>query len=173
MKKDLLLRFGADAKTLYDKPKESYGPITVAEAHNLFLRLGKAYSVFLENVSTPSKNNSTAFTNLNDEGIYSWNHERPAILISSTSWTEDEDFGILLRALQDYDNAASQEDNPQFPNLLCVITGKGPQKEDYKRRISKQVCKYVLIIVRICGNFLFPVFRSNNLLYINKINTLF
>ena len=147
MKKDLLKRFGADAKTLYDKPKESYGPITVEEAHNLFVRLGIKYPVFRENVLTAGKNNSTAFTNINEDGIYSWNHERPAILISSTSWTEDEDFGILLQALLDYDNAAAQDDNPQLPNLLCVITGKGPQKEYYCREIADQVYKCILSIV--------------------------
>ena len=147
MKNDLLERFGADAKTLYDKPKECYGPISVEEAHKLFLKLGKKYPVFLENDSTSEKYNITAFTNLNDEGIYSWNQERPAILISSTSWTEDEDFGILLRALEDYDDAAAQNDNHlQFPNLLCVITGKGPQKEYYCRHIANQVCQCIVVM---------------------------
>ena len=63
---------------------------------------------------------------------------RPGVLVSSTSWTEDEDFSILLDALQLYEDKCS-ESQGLYPNLLCVITGKGPQKEFYQERIQ-EIC---------------------------------
>ncbi len=57
--------------------------------------------------------------------------DRPGLLISSTSWTEDEDFSTLLRALDDYETAKKAEPD-DFPNLVCAITGKGPLKEHYQ-----------------------------------------
>jgi beta-1,4-mannosyltransferase len=66
------------------------------------------------------------------------------MIISSTSWTEDEDFGILLNALQQYDKMADAESS-KLPNLVCVITGKGPLKEHYLGIISKITLKHVEI----------------------------
>lgn len=59
-------------------------------------------------------------------------NERPALLVSSTSWTKDEDFGILLDALVEFD---AQLDC-RLPFLAVVVTGKGPQKESYESRIA-------------------------------------
>jgi beta-1,4-mannosyltransferase len=67
------------------------------------------------------------------------------MLISSTSWTPDEDFGILLGALTKYaarDSAAQSTTTTAkkgFANtpLLVVITGKGPQKALYEARIAE------------------------------------
>lgn len=39
------------------------------------------------------------FFTINDDDI-SFKANRPGILVSSTSWTEDEDFELLLEALQ-------------------------------------------------------------------------
>lgn len=58
--------------------------------------------------------------------------DRPLIMVSSTSWTPDEDFSILLDALNNYDEYSQTE----LPKLLVVITGKGPQKEFYLEKIS-------------------------------------
>ncbi len=66
------------------------------------------------------------------------------MIISSTSWTEDEDFGILLNALQQYDKMAHTESS-KLPNLVCVITGKGPLKEHYLDIISKMTLNHVEI----------------------------
>ena len=52
------------------------------------------------------------------------------LLVSSTSWTADEDFTLLLDALVQYSSALKA--NPTvLPNLLVMITGKGPLKEHY------------------------------------------
>ena len=138
MKKDLLERFGAASNTLYDKPNDRFGPISTEEAHKLFLKLAVKYPEFSAN-QNPKYSDSTAFTYVDEDRRYSWIKRRPALLISSTSWTEDEDFGILLSALLEYDQTASQEENDNLPNLICVITGKGPQKAYYCSRIASQV----------------------------------
>jgi beta-1,4-mannosyltransferase len=63
--------------------------------------------------------------------------DRPAVIISSTSWTADEDFGILLNALVELNARTAALPVTQFPNLLVVVTGKGPQKEMYLQRIGQ------------------------------------
>ncbi|KAM4056707.1 glycosyl transferases group 1 domain-containing protein [Hirsutella rhossiliensis] len=59
------------------------------------------------------------------------------LVVSSTSWTADEDFGILLDALVSY---ANPEDGltaePPSP-ILAIITGKGPEKEAYLKKIKQ------------------------------------
>ena len=58
--------------------------------------------------------------------------------MSSTSWTADEDFGILLDALSRYeDEARRRADKPgnRLPKTLCVVTGKGPLREHYMRQV--------------------------------------
>jgi len=43
------------------------------------------------------------FTDEGPDGVVAQKQTRPAILMSSTSWTEDEDFSILLDALKIYE----------------------------------------------------------------------
>lgn len=54
-------------------------------------------------------------------------------VVSSTSWTPDEDFSVLLDALVAY--SASATNQTHLPKILAIITGKGPQKEHYLSRI--------------------------------------
>lgn len=69
-------------------------------------------------------------------GVVASRSDRPAMLISSTSWTADEDFGILLDALQRLDARTASLPTSAFPNLLVVVTGKGPQKQMYLEKIK-------------------------------------
>ncbi|KAF5826742.1 glycosyl transferases group 1-domain-containing protein [Dunaliella salina] len=65
-----------------------------------------------------------------------WRAGRPAIVVSSTSWTPDEDFGMLLEAACMYDQRASQPEHASsLPDVLFLITGKGPQKDMYLSRL--------------------------------------
>jgi beta-1,4-mannosyltransferase len=61
--------------------------------------------------------------------------DRPAVIVSSTSWTDDEDFGILLDALVELDELTSRQPH-EFPKFLVIVTGKGPQKQYYERKMS-------------------------------------
>jgi beta-1,4-mannosyltransferase len=61
------------------------------------------------------------------------------LIVSSTSWTADEDFGLMLDALMEYAQSlrgeASTIDSP--PPILAIITGKGPQKQPYLDKIKE------------------------------------
>jgi beta-1,4-mannosyltransferase len=59
------------------------------------------------------------------------------LLVSSTSWTPDEDFSLLLDALVEY-SSHSWKDNG-LPEIIAVITGKGPQKGHYLSQIKSLV----------------------------------
>ena len=64
--------------------------------------------------------------------------ERTALLISSTSWTADEDFGLLIDALEIYNRVASAKgDDNDLPRILVMITGKGPLKDMYMGKIQR------------------------------------
>lgn len=52
------------------------------------------------------------------------------LIVSSTSWTPDEDFSILLDSLVQY-----AQDNGPRP-IIAIITGKGPQKAHYQSQIQ-------------------------------------
>jgi len=62
--------------------------------------------------------------------------DRPALLVSSTSWTPDEDFRILLEALKLYEAraeelaAAADAGSKTLPKLFVIITGKGPLRAE-------------------------------------------
>uniref|UniRef100_A0A0E0AB02 Glycosyltransferase subfamily 4-like N-terminal domain-containing protein n=1 Tax=Oryza glumipatula TaxID=40148 RepID=A0A0E0AB02_9ORYZ len=98
--------------------------------------------------------NTTVFTGWIDGEIF-LKPNRPALVVSSTSWTPDEDFSILLEAALMYDRRVSAtlgEDDSMdegklwidikngkqfvYPRLLFIITGKGPDRKKYEEQIK-------------------------------------
>ena len=69
------------------------------------------------------------------------------LLVSSTSWTADEDFSIMLDALVKY---SAKAQGRTLPKLLVIITGKGPQKAKYMTQISSlnQARKLDQVVIR-------------------------
>ena len=70
------------------------------------------------------------------------------LLVSSTSWTEDEDFGILLGAMEIFDTAMKKRETlgERMPvSVLLIITGRGPLKEFYLKKMKSLNLKYVRI----------------------------
>ncbi|OGM43851.1 chitobiosyldiphosphodolichol beta-mannosyltransferase [Aspergillus bombycis] len=57
------------------------------------------------------------------------------VLVSSTSWTADEDFSLLIDALCRYSELAATTMS-ELPQVLAIITGKGPQKDMYIKQIT-------------------------------------
>lgn len=97
--------------TLHDRPAEVFQPMASAQERGEFL-------------ATLPETKSQA------EDIM---QGRMKLLVSSTSWTPDEDFSLLLSALESY---ASVRPSESLPPILAIITGKGPQKEYYLSRIA-------------------------------------
>lgn len=97
----------------------------------------------------------TIATHKIDENTYGYKKDRPALLISSTSWTADEDFSILFDAFVKFDEMyifyyylliIRIENNPKkYPNILCIITGKGDLRDEYMKKVEKQQFKHISI----------------------------
>lgn len=69
------------------------------------------------------------------------NPSRPVLLVSSTSWTADEDFGLLLEALKEYEDRAPSS----AAKLEVIVTGRGPMKSMYERQMAELTMKRVNI----------------------------
>ncbi|GFN91892.1 chitobiosyldiphosphodolichol beta-mannosyltransferase [Plakobranchus ocellatus] len=135
MKEDLEVNWGVRSITVHDRPPDIFTPIGLNQQHDLFAKLSKSYPVF-----GASTDQCTRFTRKSSDDHIEKLRDRPALIVSSTSWTEDEDFSILLDALTEYDMCESSE---VLPDVICVITGKGPQKEYYSKKIQEHKWKKV------------------------------
>lgn len=132
MREDLKSNFGAEADVLYDKPSSVFQPTSVDERHTLFQRLAAEYTELAHTSGAPDETGKgNIFTEAApDSSAATLRTDRPALIVSSTSWTEDEDFSVLLDALKQYDVRKEAGDSG-LPDLFCIITGKGPQKAYY------------------------------------------
>ncbi|KIV79792.1 hypothetical protein PV11_07337 [Exophiala sideris] len=115
MAKVLKSDFVTDAPvlTLHDRPADLYQPLANSERIAFLQR----YPLLAEH-----------FNPIIDGKV--------RLVISSTSWTADEDFGVFLDALCSY-SASATSSHPQLPELAVVITGKGPQKQYYLDKIKE------------------------------------
>jgi beta-1,4-mannosyltransferase len=124
--------------TLYDRPPSHFQTMTSSDKIKFIQQF---------NFGITEKSKSTEFhETLNIKNLFVKDSEfikdRPCFLVSSTSWTEDEDFSILLNALEKY----NLEYTLELPKLLVLITGKGPLKKHYMAIIDKLQLKNVRII---------------------------
>ncbi|XP_045066996.1 chitobiosyldiphosphodolichol beta-mannosyltransferase isoform X7 [Coregonus clupeaformis] len=141
MKEDLQNNWNIKATTLYDKPPAIFKETPVDLQHQLFMRLAKTNPQFQVCGEPPGgETERTVFTGRDPSDLsVTLTSGRPALLISSTSWTEDEDFSILLKALEDYEGFVKA--GASLPSLVCVITG------------NYSVDSVLLLVCVITGNY--------------------
>ncbi|KAB1263083.1 Chitobiosyldiphosphodolichol beta-mannosyltransferase [Camelus dromedarius] len=145
MREDLVENWGIKAMTVYDKPASFFKETPLNLQHQLFMKLSRTYSAFRAR-SEPSDlvMERSAFTERDSQsGMVTHLCRRPALLVSSTSWTEDEDFSILLEALEKFEQLIV--DGESLPSLVCAITGKGPLKEYYSRLICQKHFQHIQV----------------------------
>ncbi|XP_017260924.2 chitobiosyldiphosphodolichol beta-mannosyltransferase, partial [Kryptolebias marmoratus] len=144
MKEDLQTNWGVRATTLYDRPASIFRETPLDLRHQLFITLAHTHPQFQNSGSEGTE--TTVFTVRNpSDGAVTLRSDRPALLISSTSWTEDEDFSVLLKALEEYEGFI--RGGASLPSLFCVITGKGPQKGHYRKLIDSLHLEHVKICI--------------------------
>ncbi|XP_066238763.1 chitobiosyldiphosphodolichol beta-mannosyltransferase [Saccopteryx leptura] len=145
MREDLAENWGIKAVTVYDKPASFFKETPLDTQHRLFMKLSHTYSVFrARSEPLDPATERSAFTEQDARsGSVTRLRGRPALLVSSTSWTEDEDFSILLAALEKFEQRILKGES--FPPLVCVITGKGPLKEYYSRLIGQKRFQHIQV----------------------------
>ncbi|VEU19892.1 DEKNAAC100604 [Brettanomyces naardenensis] len=104
--------------TVYDRPSEKFSPLKNA---------GELKSIL----------------DSSNELFGEYDGEKDKILITSTSFTADEDFTILVEALKKLDSILVEK--KQDSKVLMIVTGKGPLKKDFIKAISDYNWEQVII----------------------------
>ena len=105
-------RLKSPVLSLHDRPASHFQPSS-ADERLAFLRRSSETAAFADSIEIG----------------------KTRLLVSSTSWTPDEDFGILLDALVQYSDLAMTS-HPYLPELLVVVTGKGPLQDHFVAQIA-------------------------------------
>jgi beta-1,4-mannosyltransferase len=126
--------YGITARTLHDRPAAMFRPISTQQRAKFLSRLPET-AQYAQDLSSTSKT--------------PWK-----LIVSSTSWTADEDFSILLDALSVY--SAQAMSKTYLPKILAIITGKGPLKEHYLSKVQAMNQEKKLLNVVIQTAWLSP-----------------
>ncbi|TKY88976.1 hypothetical protein EX895_002217 [Sporisorium graminicola] len=114
---DLNWKLEGQKVVLHDRPPSHFRRATLAETHTLMGKVIPQIQPSIGDDWLPPYEfpESTPFTK--QQGELQWRDDRPALVVSSTSWTADEDFGLLLRAARLYEyRARLLADPPSSPS---------------------------------------------------------
>ncbi|KAK8854941.1 hypothetical protein IAR55_003680 [Kwoniella newhampshirensis] len=133
--------FGRTA-VLHDRPPPNFRRTETMIQHELFNRLTPklspplSSSSSLPNIEDP---NSTLFTQISPSNLAVIRKDRPALIVSSTSWTADEDFSLLITALDHYQlQLNSKSRSSLLPKLLVIITGLGALRPSFEKTVAER-----------------------------------
>jgi beta-1,4-mannosyltransferase len=119
MQSELAQRWGITAAVLYDRPAAMFAPTAPDVRQPLRERLRATLAL-------PAPPDPAA--------------PPPALIVSPSSWTLDEDFSVLLDAAVRCDDLIRRHDavggRRPFPHLLFLLTGQGPLRVHYERAIQ-------------------------------------
>ncbi len=116
MQKELAENWGIlEATVVYDRPAAQFAPVPPAARDEFIRRLSAGLGFPLNGIS------------------------RPALVVCPTSWTDDEDYSMLLEAAARCEQLIAVHDHSarerQFGDLVIVISGQGPLRGRYEAEI--------------------------------------
>lgn len=145
MKEWLGREFKVQAHVLYDRPASVFSvqTPTLDERHALLVRHNFTHSALFPSLARDQEERvegETIQTVQIDARVREREHDRVAVVVSSTSWTPDEDFSLLLRALILLERTLmgmERDSEPVvFRKVLVVVTGKGPLKGAFEAEVA-------------------------------------
>ena len=101
--------FKVTPAVVYDRPAASFAPPSPAAAQELWDKLAREHHI-------------TA---------------RPPIIVCPTSWSPDEDFDLVLEALERAERQLVKQASPN-PLLVVFLTGRGPLRETFEQRAARR-----------------------------------
>eukprot|EP00826_Nyctotherus_ovalis_P022611 TRINITY_DN1748_c0_g2_i1.p1 TRINITY_DN1748_c0_g2~~TRINITY_DN1748_c0_g2_i1.p1 ORF type:complete len:206 (-),score=40.47 TRINITY_DN1748_c0_g2_i1:231-848(-) len=134
MKKDLKNRYHITASVLYDKANKRFKLLPLEERHEFYRKF------FNEQLF---KQGEVQFTIVDGNRIKQ-DANRPLIVVSSSSYTPDEDFTILVKALDLLDERITEIDNP----FVVVLTGRGPLEEHFAEIFAAKKYNKIKVIMK-------------------------
>lgn len=120
LKKYLIEEFDLDPAsivTLYDRPSEMFSPLENQEELKSIIQ-----------------QNPIIFNDLN------YDQQKDRIVVTSTSFTPDEDFEVLVDSLKTLDKMI--DDNQR---LIMLVTGKGPLEKQFDESVGEITWKHIVI----------------------------
>jgi beta-1,4-mannosyltransferase len=109
------------ASVVYDRPGELFLKPTLEAAADLWQRLARDLSLGLRRIP---------------------------LVVSPTSWTPDEDFDLLLEALERAERtlvARMGKSDGTMPDLAVLLTGRGEMKADFEKRLGRRDFKRIAV----------------------------
>jgi beta-1,4-mannosyltransferase len=108
------------ATVLYDRPTAFFAKPSLDAANELWQRLARELNL---------------------------GSRRLPLVVCPTSWTPDEDFDLLLEALERTDRTLSAEGgkDPAAADLAVLLTGRGGLRDEVSKRIARRDFKHVAV----------------------------
>lgn len=135
-------------QVLYDRPHGAFvrSGSTIEQRHSLLMKLGYTVESLFPGSGRRDGEVVGTISTIQTRVVHKTPRSKPRvelrkddsfvpIVISSTSWTPDEDFSILLNALLAIE--ARVKDTRKRNKILVCITGKGPMKESFEQTVAK------------------------------------
>jgi beta-1,4-mannosyltransferase len=70
---------------------------------------------------------------------------RPPIVVCPTSWSPDEDFDLLLEALERAERQLTRDSVVKTTQLVVFLTGRGPLRATFEARVARRNFKAIAV----------------------------
>ena len=114
--------YGVRATVVYDRPPHIFSPPSATEGAAVWGKIAASAGI---------------------------GPDRIPLVVCPTSWTPDEDFDLLLEALERADRTLTgppgRESAPRAPQLVVLLTGKGALRETFEARAARRNFKSIVV----------------------------